>query len=32
MLIFDEFMEFLLHQVLDPWTYTEQVALKYYTA
>ena len=25
-------MEFLLHQVLDPWTYTEQVALKYYTA
>ena len=25
-------MEFLLHQVSDPWTYTEQAALKYYTA
>ena len=31
-LTFDEFIEFLLHQVLDPWTYTEQAALKYYTA
>lgn len=29
---FDEFMEFLLHQVSDPRTYTEQAALKYYTA
>ena len=24
-------MEFLLHQVSDPQTYTEQAALKYYT-
>ena len=29
---FDEFMEFLLHQVSDPQTYTKQAALKYYTA
>ena len=25
-------MEFLLYQVLDPWTYIKQAALKYYTA
>lgn len=29
---FDEFMKFLLHQVADPRTYTEQAVLKYLTA
>ena len=29
---FDDFMQFLLYQVVDPQTYKEQVTMKYYVA